>query len=396
MGVNLEFARRASAPSCTFAARHGARRPAVRLCVASNHATSPEHPPFSTSPCRRLPLYNSVHAEQFLLVNALHHGEREIRRLAVSAAPCGHCRQFYSELACAVRRGWLAAGGRCCCWGALGMVDNGRRYGRKLAGRQEHVPVCCASCLPTRPAPPWLPAPSAPPQESVRFSFCGGTYSLGQLLPMRFKPADLLPEPAPPLLLQPQHNGVQLAAAARVALRERAGEPAFVQAAADALQEAVGSYAPYSRCPAGVAIITADGGVYSGGYIESAAYNPSLPPLQTAIVDAVIGAGRWWLLLEGLWALGRLHKRQLRGCCAAAPSACWPPCPCNHPADGMPCYTAASEVVLVELAGGAVQHAPTARVVLEQIAPQARLTVLHAEWMSEEAAAAATAPPSAS
>jgi cytidine deaminase len=51
----------------------------------------------------RLPLYNSVHAEQFLLVNALHHGERAIRRLAISAAPCGHCRQFYSELACAVR-----------------------------------------------------------------------------------------------------------------------------------------------------------------------------------------------------------------------------------------------------------------------------------------------------
>lgn len=52
-------------------------------------------------PCR-LPLYNSVHAEQFLLVNALHHGERELRRLAVNAAPCGYCRQFYAELACAV------------------------------------------------------------------------------------------------------------------------------------------------------------------------------------------------------------------------------------------------------------------------------------------------------
>ena len=48
------------------------------------------------------------------------------------------------------------------------------------------------------------------------------------------------------------------------------------------------SYAPYSKCPAGAAIITAEGGVYSGPYIESAAYNPSLPPLQTAIIDAVI------------------------------------------------------------------------------------------------------------
>ena len=50
-----------------------------------------------------LPLYNSVHAEQFLLVNALHHGEKSIQKLAISAAPCGHCRQFFSELSCAVR-----------------------------------------------------------------------------------------------------------------------------------------------------------------------------------------------------------------------------------------------------------------------------------------------------
>jgi hypothetical protein len=38
------------------------------------------------------------------------------------------------------------------------------------------------------------------------------------------------------------------------------------------------------------------------------------------------------------------------------------------------------EVVLVELAGGLVEHAPTTRVVLEQIAPRARLTVVHVEW----------------
>ena len=54
-------------------------------------------------PC--LPLHNSVHAEQFLVVNALQHGELELVKLAVSAAPCGHCRQFLSELCCAVREG---------------------------------------------------------------------------------------------------------------------------------------------------------------------------------------------------------------------------------------------------------------------------------------------------
>ncbi len=50
----------------------------------------------------RLPVNNSVHAEQFLVVNAVHHGETAITKMAVSAAPCGHCRQFYSELCCAV------------------------------------------------------------------------------------------------------------------------------------------------------------------------------------------------------------------------------------------------------------------------------------------------------
>lgn len=116
---------------------------------------------------------------------------------------------------------------------------------------------------------------------------------------MRFKPADLLPDPAPPLLLQPQANAVQLTAAAAGAVAARRGDAAFERAAAEALREAAGSYAPYSRCPAGAAIITAGGEVYSGGYIESAAYNPSLPPLQTAIVDAVIGAGG-----VGGWAAG--------------------------------------------------------------------------------------------
>ena len=39
-----------------------------------------------------------MHAEQFLVVNCLHNQEDSLRMLAVSAAPCGHCRQFYAEL----------------------------------------------------------------------------------------------------------------------------------------------------------------------------------------------------------------------------------------------------------------------------------------------------------
>ena len=39
---------------------------------------------------------------QFLVVNCMHHGEAALEMLAVSAAPCGHCRQFYAELVHAV------------------------------------------------------------------------------------------------------------------------------------------------------------------------------------------------------------------------------------------------------------------------------------------------------
>ncbi len=44
------------------------------------------------------------------------------------------------------------------------------------------------------------------------FLFSGGKYSLGELLPQRFKPSDLLEDPATPLLLEPQNNGVHLTA----------------------------------------------------------------------------------------------------------------------------------------------------------------------------------------
>ena len=226
-----------------------------------------------------LPLYNSVHAEQFLLVNALHHGERGIKKIAVSAAPCGHCRQFFSELNCA---------------------------------------------------------------NSIRFSFSGGSYSLGQLLPKRFGPLDLLMDRNSPLLLDPQDNHLELVPEARDyldSLADNISKSTLRKAAEAAFNESRHSYSPYSRSPAGVAIVTEDEEVYSGHYIECAAYNPSLPPLQTAIIDAII--------------------------------------------DGMPTYAIVRHVVLVEVENAPVQHAGTVRVVLEQIAPEAELQVLYAQWAAE-------------
>jgi cytidine deaminase len=44
------------------------------------------------------PLGATVHAEQAAIASAWAHGESGITALAVSAAPCGHCRQFLNEL----------------------------------------------------------------------------------------------------------------------------------------------------------------------------------------------------------------------------------------------------------------------------------------------------------
>ena len=47
---------------------------------------------------RGLPLHHTVHAEQFCLANARAGGETRLVSMAVSEAPCGHCRQFFAEL----------------------------------------------------------------------------------------------------------------------------------------------------------------------------------------------------------------------------------------------------------------------------------------------------------
>jgi len=57
---------------------------------------------------------------------------------------------------------------------------------------------------------------------------------------------------------------------------------------AAALNAACRSYAPYSKSPAGVAIRTTAGRIFQGCYIENVAFNPSLSPLQTALVQLIL------------------------------------------------------------------------------------------------------------
>ncbi len=60
------------------------------------------------------------------------------------------------------------------------------------------------------------------------------------------------------------------------------GETALISSA---IRAAALSHAPYSNNLAGVALKTKQGEVYTGQYAENAAFNPSLPPLQVALVQ---------------------------------------------------------------------------------------------------------------
>jgi cytidine deaminase len=158
------------------------------------------------------PLGLSVHAEQAAVANAYVSGESAIAAIAVSEAPCGHCRQFLYEVS----------------------PDGQLRI------------------LMPRTAPT----------------------SLSALLPMAFGPSDMgLKQGAFPI----GRHAMSLA---------RPATDALILAALDAAQR---SYSPYTLSPSGVAIATRDSRIFPGCYIENAAFNPSLPPLEAALAGLFAG-----------------------------------------------------------------------------------------------------------
>ncbi|XP_021911620.1 cytidine deaminase 1 [Carica papaya] len=179
-----------------------------------------------------LPLHHSVHAEQFLVTNLYLNAESNLRYVAVSSAPCGHCRQFFQEI--------------------RGASD---------------INVLVTS--------------DEPNEDRSKFR------PLSYFLPHRFGPDDLLDKDEP-LLLEPHRNGLSLLGAKENCCSELCNGDTFAEELKRAALDAANrSHAPYSRCPSGVALIDCEGKVYKGSYLESAAYNPSFGPVQAAIVDYV-------------------------------------------------------------------------------------------------------------
>ena len=93
--------------------------------------------------------------------------------------------------------------------------------------------------------------------------------------------SDLLPEAFGPMDLG-NHNG--LMSPARQDRKLQLNIAAKDRTIDAALSAAERSYAPYTQNFAGCALEIQSGEIYSGRYVESAAYNPSLPPLQSAIL----------------------------------------------------------------------------------------------------------------
>lgn len=67
-----------------------------------------------------------------------------------------------------------------------------------------------------------------------------------------------------------------------------------------AWEAAQASYAPYSHSSSGVALRTQNGNVYSGSYLENAAFNPSVSPLQAALVSLVAKRENYDAIVEAV------------------------------------------------------------------------------------------------
>lgn len=150
-----------------------------------------------------------MHAEQFLLANLLLHKEQELKILAISAAPCGHCRQFFSELSCAVCE---HAPGSLLCWlsGSSSTQTDCIADQQVLQAVVSYLTSCLDASCGLSKGWSWSQLSMVPLQDTVQFVFGHAHkqhhYCLKDLLPDRFGPADLLTDPDIPLLLQAQHH----------------------------------------------------------------------------------------------------------------------------------------------------------------------------------------------
>jgi len=165
------------------------------------------------------PLNFSIHAEQCLISHLAFHNETEIKAIGLSAAPCGHCRQFMTEL---------------------------KNF--------ENIEICVEG-------------------QPLRL--------LKELIPSCFSPLDL---GSKSMMLH--YNSINFTVTqATDLMRTKLFE--------NTLNAVWKAWAPYSECYSAVGIEVEDGRIFTGIYLECAAYNPSQSPLQTALAILVANDITW-------------------------------------------------------------------------------------------------------
>jgi cytidine deaminase len=120
----------------------------------------------------------------------------------------------------------------------------------------------------------------APTRDMVLIDPLGHRLGMAELYPWPFDPSDL------------GEVGFVPGAVGRpeLELGDNTLEPALAAALRDAGRRA---HAPYSKCPGAVLLVLTDGGVVSGFSVESVAFNPTMGPLQAALIHlAAHGRGR--------------------------------------------------------------------------------------------------------
>jgi cytidine deaminase len=188
---------------------------------------------------RDWPLSMSIHAEQAAVNAAWLRGETGIQALAVTAPPCGYCRQFLWEVnSTGANRGALP----------LGPKRDPQFIWELPAASDLRI----------------LVSPSGANDRTPSVA------TLSQLLPQAFGPRDMGISRA---LMEP----------AVVRMPRQAGELAD-----HARRAAEGSYAPYTGNYSGVSFRLASGEFVAGRVAENAAFNPSLSPLQSALSTLVL------------------------------------------------------------------------------------------------------------
>ncbi|WP_413732394.1 cytidine deaminase [Sodalis sp. RH20] len=199
------------------------------------------------------PLQQTVHAEQSAINHAWLRGEKRLRGISVNYTPCGHCRQFMNEL------------------------NSGTDLMIYLPDRS---PATLGH---------YLPDAFGPRDLAIHTLLMDGVdHQYGMMAP-NGRGARAVKSPGA------RADTLYAAAQGADPVQAASGQPAAGSPgkgaegvndplAQQALQAANQSHAPYSQAHSAVALQTADGRIFAGRYAENAAFNPSLPPLQSALI----------------------------------------------------------------------------------------------------------------